>query len=135
VGLQELKVDRQKYRNLADFYTDFKENLMPVLAADDHQKALGILQEIEEVMPFMNLKFGEEKVMTWIVAPEELKFKEKIDNLNCIFLTYSMNCIVTSKILYKLIIRFVQIVTDRYLGDNIQMYNIPHDVNYFFFNE
>jgi hypothetical protein len=29
----------------------------------------------------------------------------------------------------------VQIVTDRYLGDNIQMYNIPHDVNYFFFNE
>jgi hypothetical protein len=26
---------------------------------------LGILDEMEEVMPFMNLKFGEEKVMTW----------------------------------------------------------------------
>jgi hypothetical protein len=65
VGLQGLKVHRQKYLNLAEFYTDFKDNLMPVLAPNDHQRVLGILDEMEDVMPFMNLKFGEEKVMTW----------------------------------------------------------------------
>jgi hypothetical protein len=64
-------VHRQKYRNLAEFYTDFKDNLMPVLAADDQKRALEILDEMEDVMPFMNLKFGEEKVMTWVERMRE----------------------------------------------------------------
>jgi hypothetical protein len=80
VGLQELKVHRQKYRNLAEFYTDFKDNLMPVLAADDQQRALEILAEMEDVMPFMNLKYEEEKVMAW-----EERMREGIRQIYTLF--------------------------------------------------
>jgi hypothetical protein len=64
VGLQELKVKRQKYGNFTEFKNDFKANLMPVLAPNDQLRAFRILHEMKDVMPFMKLKFGEEKVMT-----------------------------------------------------------------------